>query len=492
MGSLLKLASFLTIFVLALGTSVAVCGAAYTVRDGDTACEIAVHCGVELRNLLEANPNISSWNSLQKAQVIQLPSTASCGSCSTCAQANPTDSVKTAPVTATAPAATATTMTGKAYTVVAGDTAWNIAARFGVSLEALEAANPDKVANWDLLQIGFTLNIPSPTVATPPSMATTTTSGIVPAPTLQYPPSTYSTPTLPQPTPTSASVWTVSSGDTGNGIASGVSVPFSDISTANPTVVWTQLTPGQTIIIPPAPTGLSQVTGAAAVHDVDTTEGVLTPKDTYTFYSGDGSSAAGWPQVSDWLAFDAMFDHLKPYMGQNCISNVPGNSPDETEQVRDAVLSVANQTYMDPRFMLAVVMQESNGCVRVVTTVGGNSNPGLMQSFKGKGSCNLGGQVLSPCPGNVIHQMIVDGTAAPVDGITLVKALNQATSLGVADLAQAFYRAARLYNSGASSLPTNGDLGGAPGATLCYSSDIANRLMGWFDGPTACHLDARA
>ncbi|EXJ91989.1 hypothetical protein A1O3_00539 [Capronia epimyces CBS 606.96] len=370
------------------------------------------------------------------------------------------------------------TNTGKTYIVVAGDTASNIAAHFGISLEALEAANPGKVADWDLLQIGLTLNIPSayPTV---------------PTSTIQYPSPPTSTQTMPQPTATSASVWTVSSGDTGNSIASFVSVPFSDISTANPTVVWTQLSPGQTLTIPPAPTGLSQVTGAAAVHTMNLDEGVTSPKSAYTFYSGDGSAADGWPQISDWLSFNALFSNVKPYVGQNCVANVPGNSPDETEQVREAILSVANQTYMDPRFILVVVMQESNGCVRVVTTAGGNSNPGLMQSFKGKGSCNRDGQLLSPCPASIIHQMIVDGTAAPVDGITLVKALNQATSAGITDLAQGFYRAARLYNSGTNSLPANGDLGGAPGATLCYASDIANRLTGWVDGPITCRLDSR-
>lgn len=474
----------LLLAIAAAGILVTVCGTPYTVSAGDTACGIAVQCGIELRPLLDANPNVSAWNTLQQAQVIQLPAPASCGSCSTCSQPAPAGS--SAATAATAPT---TTMAGKTYTVVAGDTASNIATHFGVTLEALEAANPGKVADWNLLQIGVVLNIPLASPSTSASMATP--SGLLLTSTLQYPASpAYSTQTLPQPAATT-SVWTVSSGDTGNGIASSVSVPFSDISTANPTVVWTQLSPGQIITIPPAPTGLSQVTGAAAVGAIDTGEGVTNPTNTYTFYSGDGSAAAGWPQMSDWLAFDAMFDNLKAYMGHSCINNVPGNTPDETEQVRDAILSVSNQTYMDPRFILAVVMQESNGCVRVVTTAGGNSNPGLMQSFKGKGSCNRGGQILSPCPNSVIHQMIVDGTAAPVDGVTLVKALNQAISLGVSDLAQGFYRAARLYNSGASSLPANGDLGGAPGATLCYSSDIANRLTGWVDSPRTCRLDAR-
>ncbi len=185
-----------------------------------------------------------------------------------------------------------------------------------------------------------------------------------------------------------------------------------------------------------------------------------------------------------------MFDHAKQYMGQNCVDNVQANSANETDAIRSSILSVAGQTCMDPRFILAVVMQESNGCVRVVSTVGGNANPGLMQSFEGSGSCNSGGTTLSPCPSSVIHQMIIDGTARPdvSSGVTLVSALNQASSMDDCEPAQAFYRAARFYNSGPSSLPANGDLGGAPGATLCYSSDIANRLLGWVTGTSACHL----
>jgi hypothetical protein len=235
---------------------------------------------------------------------------------------------------------------------------------------------------------------------------------------------------------------------------------------------------------------LLHVTGDVAVHDVDPQSGSSSsPQNSYVVYTGDGSAESGWPAISSWLSFDAMFDQFEPYMGQNCVDNVQANSPNETDHIRSSILSVANDTYMDPRFMLAVTMQESNGCVRVVSTVGSNSNPGLMQSFEGSGSCNSGGTTLIPCPSSVIRQMIVDGTAAPnINGVTLVSAVNQATSMDDCEPAQAFYRAARFYNSGPSSLPADGDLGGAPGATLCYSSDIANRLMGWVTGTSGCHL----
>ena len=89
--------------------------------------------------------------------------------------------------------------------------------------------------------------------------------------------------------------------------------------------------------------------------------------------------------------------------------------------------------------------------------------------------------------------MIADGVAAPVDGVTLVKALNQAAEVPNCEPAQAYYRAARFYNSGPESLPAeaNGDLG-SKGATRCYASDIANRLIGWSNGKighSPCKLD---
>ena len=57
------------------------------------------------------------------------------------------------------------------------------------------------------------------------------------------------------------------------------------------------------------------------------------------------------------------------------------------------------------------------------------------------------------------------------------------TSYGVSG-AQAFYYAARIYNSG--SIPNKNDLGNAGGATNCYVSDVANRLTGWVSATSKC------
>ena len=50
--------------------------------------------------------------------------------------------------------------------------------------------------------------------------------------------------------------------------------------------------------------------------------------------------------------------------------------------------------------------------------------------------------------------------------------------------AQAFYYAARLYNSG--EIPDPSDLGNSGGSTNCYVSDVANRLTGWVNAPSKC------
>lgn len=111
-------------------------------------------------------------------------------------------------------------------------------------------------------------------------------------------------------------------------------------------------------------------------------------------------------------------------------------------------------------------MQESNGCVRVPTTNYGVRNPGLMQDHNGGASCNDGGYVGNPCPSDTIYKMISEGTAGTNDGDGLANCINEA---GTGDVS-AFYRAARIYNSG--SISSTGQLQNGI-ATHCYASDIA-------------------
>ena len=371
------------------------------------------------------------------------------------------------------------------YAVQSGDTGDGIASHFGINFSDLEADNP--YVNWNDLEIGSTLEVP--------------VSGL-------------------------ATTYAVAAGDTGDSIASNFGVSFDALNADNPGVDWINLQIGQILQIPacqptksapattttaeptsqpssPPPsttsdqpttttassgsatdTNTAAVTNSNAVTSVNDSDGIGAGTDTYNFYQGDGSTNDGWPATISWVSFADMWAANSANMG--CPSGVTQNSPDEIQAIHDAIEQVAQVSAVDHRFILAIVMQESSGCVRIQTTVspdGTVTNPGLMQDHDGTGTCNSGGTQTTPCPDAEIVQMIEDGTQGTSQGDGLVQLINQQTIVG----AEAFYRAARLYNSG--SIPSDGDLGGSPGATLCYASDIANRLSGWITAARTCTLD---
>lgn len=171
------------------------------------------------------------------------------------------------------------------------------------------------------------------------------------------------------------------------------------------------------------------------------------------------------------------FERNKWNVNNSCAQwQVPNNSEEETAELRRSILSIGAVTGIDPRFILAVVMQESTGCVRVITTVYSHPNPGLMQSFNGTGSCNWNGIVQTPCPASEIRQQILDGTNGTVWGPGLVQDIRQQGLSG----AVGYYRTAKIYNGG--SIPPSGNLEDGC-CTSSYASDIANRLTGWVSAP---------
>jgi LysM repeat protein len=148
----------------------------YTVKDGDTLAGIAARFGVSLADLADANPSIDAAN-LSIGQVVKLPA----------APEPPPDATATAPPAATATSAPATVAApteppptvpapteapptatvapvetppagGQTYTVQSGDIPETIAAQFGITTEALLAANPG--IDPTNLQIGQVLIIP--------------------------------------------------------------------------------------------------------------------------------------------------------------------------------------------------------------------------------------------------------------------------------------------------------------------------------------------
>ncbi|KAK5071246.1 hypothetical protein LTR64_007750 [Lithohypha guttulata] len=232
-------------------------------------------------------------------------------------------------------------------------------------------------------------------------------------------------------------------------------------------------------------------------------DGIGYGADAYHIYTGDGSSAAGWPKMSQWVSFQQMFDTNANTMKTACTNLGMASGSDTTDNeiahIYQAIQSVAAVTGVDHRFVLAILMQESLGCVRVYTTNNGVANPGLMQGHAGAHTCNpapkgVSGSMTFPCPYDQIQGMIQDGVGGTQAGAGLAGCLNDVVAAAQAAGAtgmdgsnsQVYYQAARFYNSGSVDT-TNLDNGFS--STNCYASDIANRLTGWRTVNKTCYLD---
>jgi len=145
-------------------------GSTYTVKSGDTLAGIASRFGVSLEDLRAANANIDA-SSLSVGQTIRLPQDASPPAAGATSEPPPPEPPTAVPPTVgiantplppentPVPAPTATTASlGQTYTVQQGDIPVSIAAKFGITVEALLAANPG--INPNNLHIGDVLVIP--------------------------------------------------------------------------------------------------------------------------------------------------------------------------------------------------------------------------------------------------------------------------------------------------------------------------------------------
>jgi len=198
----------------------------------------------------------------------------------------------------------------------------------------------------------------------------------------------------------------------------------------------------------------------------------------YSVFGGDGSMMQGWPAKNQWLEFEPLWELNRPMLYRSCaqfsasgITN-PNNNEDEVRAIKAALLKIAGESGLPPQFLLAIMMQESKGCVRAPTTNYGHDNPGLFQSFEGTASCNRNiNALVTPCPASTIEAMVREGA-----GINRPFGLLQAIQQSGASDDSKWYKAARIYNSG--HIAASGNLGDGI-ATHCYASDIANRLVGW-------------
>ncbi|RMF73010.1 MAG: LysM peptidoglycan-binding domain-containing protein [Acidobacteria bacterium] len=126
-------------------------GAAYTVRRGDTAWEIARAHGVSLSALLRAN-GLDRWSTLHPGQRLVIPGRPAVTTAATAART-------------AAPSAAAENAAQRIHVVRRGDTLWDIAQAWGVELRDLLAANG--LHRRSVLRPGQRLVIPEPGRSTP-------------------------------------------------------------------------------------------------------------------------------------------------------------------------------------------------------------------------------------------------------------------------------------------------------------------------------------
>lgn len=125
----------------------------YTVQENDSLSAIAAQFGVTVEAIMEANA-ITDPTALAVGQVLTIP-----GAGATPEPVSETPAPTSAPPSATeVPPPTSTG--GQTYTVQEGDIPETIAAQFGITADALMAANG--ITDPTSLQIGQVLTIPAP------------------------------------------------------------------------------------------------------------------------------------------------------------------------------------------------------------------------------------------------------------------------------------------------------------------------------------------
>lgn len=142
-------------------------GQTYVVQRGDTPFEIARRFGVDVDDLIATN-QIADPRRLAVGQVL------------TIREESDVPVVKATPVSAPLAVAPAAPGSAGLYTVRRGDTLLKIGRRFGVTVQALIAAN--NIDTPDRIMAGQTLNIPGTTAKSPPEAQPTATA-TTPAPT---------------------------------------------------------------------------------------------------------------------------------------------------------------------------------------------------------------------------------------------------------------------------------------------------------------------
>jgi LysM repeat protein len=133
-------ATLSTPVILANGVAQTSGGATYTIKSGDTLAGIAARFSISLDDLRAANPGIDAGR-LTVGTTVRLPGGTNTTPAPQPTAAGPTDTPEPAPTDTPGPTNTPATI-GQTYTVQPGDIPVTIAEKFGITVEALLAANP--------------------------------------------------------------------------------------------------------------------------------------------------------------------------------------------------------------------------------------------------------------------------------------------------------------------------------------------------------------
>jgi murein DD-endopeptidase MepM/ murein hydrolase activator NlpD len=284
----------------------------YVVQSGDSPYLIARRYGISVEDLLTLN-NIADPRRLRPGHVLRLSANA----------------IKPAqPATATATTMptpeSAATAAGNLYVIQPGDIPFEIARRFGISVDALLAAN--QITDPRRLQIGQQLIIPLPGT-TPPATDAAVTATPQPMATPQ-PTTTPQATTNPQ--ASTSGVYTIQQGDIPASIARRFGISVELLMAANQITDPRRLQIGQQLIIPAPGATAPPTSTPVPVASAETVTAPAGMAGTYTVQRGDipGSIARRFGiTANSLLAANSITDPTRLQIGQILLVPTPGPVP---------------------------------------------------------------------------------------------------------------------------------------------------------------------